>query len=208
MISLAEKIRADRPEFIFVGDHPAIDFANTLSMFQGQLTEQFRVWADVLAWLSLAGLSTDPALQIPTSRSAEAVKSVVQLRRAWKAELDELVAGRKVSDNFIKQLNHLLAEDIFRETLHRSGKTGFQLGRSASQLSGERLALAILSRQIAHFLAEANFDYLHRCANTTSCVLYFYDTTKNHRRQWCSTAVCGNRHKVAAFRKRQAKAKK
>jgi predicted RNA-binding Zn ribbon-like protein len=208
MISLAEKIRADRPEFIFVGDHPAIDFANTLSMFQGQLTEQFRVWADVLAWLSLAGLSTDPALQIPTSRSAEAVKSVVQLRRAWKAELDELVAGRKVSDNFIKQLNHLLAEDIFRETLHRSGKTGFQLGRSASQLSGERLTLAILSRQIAHFLAEANFDYLHRCANTTSCVLYFYDTTKNHRRQWCSTAVCGNRHKVAAFRKRQAKAKK
>jgi predicted RNA-binding Zn ribbon-like protein len=208
MISLAEKIRADRSEFIFVGDHPAIDFANTLSMFQGQLTEQFRVWADVLAWLSLAGLSTDPALQIPTSRSAEAVKSVVQLRRAWKAELDELVAGRKVSDNFIKQLNHLLAEDIFRETLHRSGKTGFQLGRSASQLSGERLALAILSRQIAHFLAEANFDYLHRCANTTSCVLYFYDTTKNHRRQWCSTAVCGNRHKVAAFRKRQAKAKK
>jgi predicted RNA-binding Zn ribbon-like protein len=208
MISLAEKIRADRPEFIFVGDHPAIDFANTLSMFQGQLTEQFRVWADVLAWLSLAGLSTDPALQIPTSRSAEAVKSVVQLRRAWKAELDELVAGRKVSDNFIKQLNHLLAEDIFRETLHRSGKTGFQLGRSASQLSGERLALAILSRQIAHFLAEANFDYLHRCANTTSCVLYFYDTTKNHRRQWCSMAVCGNRHKVAAFRKRQAKVKK
>ena len=208
MISLAEKIRADRPEFIFVGDHPAIDFANTLSMFQGQLTEHFRVWADVLDWLSLAGLSTDPALQIPTSRSAEAFKSVVQLRRAWKAELDELVAGRKVSDNFIKQLNHLLAEDIFRETLHRSGKTGFQLGRSASQLSGERLALAILSRQIAHFLAEANFDYLHRCANTTSCVLYFYDTTKNHRRQWCSTAVCGNRHKVAAFRKRQAKAKK
>ena len=208
MTSLAEKSRADRPEFIFVGDHPAIDFANTLSMSQGQLTEHFRVWADVLAWLSLAGLSADPALQIPTFCSAEAVKSVVQLRRAWKAELDELVAGRKVSDNFIKQLNHLLAEDIFRETLHRSGKTGFQLGRSASQLSGERLALAILSRQIAHFLAEANFDYLHRCANTTSCVLYFYDTTKNHRRQWCSTAVCGNRHKVAAFRKRQAKAKK
>jgi predicted RNA-binding Zn ribbon-like protein len=208
MISLAKKIRADRSEFIFVGDHPAIDFANTLSMSQGQLTEHFRVWADVLDWLSLAGLSTDPALQIPASRSAEAVKSVVQLRRAWKAELDELVAGRKVSDNFIKQLNHLLAEDIFRETLHRSGKTGFQLGRSASQLSGERLALAILSRQIAHFLAEANFDYLHRCANTTSCVLYFYDTTKNHRRQWCSTAVCGNRHKVAAFRKRQAKVKK
>ena len=152
MTSLAES-RADRPEFIFVGDHPAIDFANTLSMSQGQLTEHFRVWADVLDWLSLAGLSTEPALQIPTSRSPQAVKSVVQLRRAWKAELDELVGGGKVSDNFMKQLNHLLAEDVFHETLYRSGKIGFHIGRSASQLSGEKLALAILSRQIAHFLA-------------------------------------------------------
>jgi predicted RNA-binding Zn ribbon-like protein len=207
MTSLSEISRASRPEFIFVGDHPAIDFANTLSISQGQWTEHFRVWPDVIDWLSLAGLSTDPALQIPTSRSAEAVKSVVRLRRAWKAELDEIVAGGKVSDHFIKELNHLLAEDVFHETLHRSGKTGFHLGRSASQLTGERLAVALLSRQIAHFLAEANFGYLHRCANTTSCVLYFYDTTKNHRRQWCSTAACGNRHKVAAFRKRQAKAK-
>jgi predicted RNA-binding Zn ribbon-like protein len=38
-------------------------------------------------------------------------------------------------------------------------------------------------------------------------VLYFYDTTKNHRRQWCSAASCGNRHKVSQFRKRQGEAK-
>ncbi len=208
MTALSEKSRAAPPEFIFVGDHPAIDFANTLSISQGQWIDHLRVWADVIDWLSLTGLSTDHALQIPTSRSAEAVKSLVELRRAWKVELGKLVAGGKVSDDFIKQLNHLLAEDVFHETLHRSGKTGFHLGRSASHLSGEKLALAILARQIAHFLAEANFGYLHRCANTTSCVLYFYDTTKNHRRQWCSPGVCGNRHKVAEFRKRQVKSKK
>jgi predicted RNA-binding Zn ribbon-like protein len=208
MTSLSEKSRADRPEFIFVGDHPAIDFANTLSMSLGRWIDHLRVWADVIDWLSLAGLSTEAALQIPTSRGAEAVKSVLELRRAWKAELDKLVAGGKVSDDFIKRLNHLLAEDVFHETLHQSGKTDFHLDRSASQLRAEKLVLALLSRQIALFLAEANFGYLHRCANTTSCVLYFYDTTKNHRRQWCSTALCGNRHKVAEFRKRQSKSKK
>src|SRR5258708_2765411 len=73
---------------------------------------------------------------------------------------------------------------------------------------GRLLTLAILGPQIAIFLAEANLNYLHRCANTTSCVLYFYDTTKNHRRQWCSVAACGYRHQVAQFRKRQVKAKK
>src|ERR1700736_4994761 len=55
------------------------------------------------------------------------------------------------------------------------------------------------------FLANANLNYLHRCANTKTCTLYFYDTTKNHRRRWCSVAACGNRHKVAAFRSRQKK---
>jgi hypothetical protein len=79
MISLSKKSRADRPEFIFVGEHLAIDFANTLSMSQGHWIDHLRAWADVIDWLSLAGLSTDPALQIPASRSAEAVKSVVEL---------------------------------------------------------------------------------------------------------------------------------
>jgi predicted RNA-binding Zn ribbon-like protein len=133
---------------------------------------------------------------------------VVELRRAWKAELDKLVARGKVSDDFIKQLNHLLAEDIFHETLHRMERLAFTSTVRPLD-SAERSSPSLrFPRQIAYFLAEANVSYLHRCANTTSCVLYFYDTTKNHRRQWCSTAGCGNRHKVAEFRKRQVKSKK
>jgi predicted RNA-binding Zn ribbon-like protein len=202
MNSSAKTIRPDRPGFIFVGDHPAIDFGNTQSLSQGQWMEHLRVWPDVVDWLSLAGLSTEPGLQISTSGSAEAVKSVVRFRDAWRSELAKLVEGGRVNADFVRQLNQNLEPDVFYETLQRSGKNGFQVVRTASRLRGEKLALATLSRQIAHFLAEANFDYLHRCANTTSCVLYFYDTTKNHRRQWCSTAGCGNRHKVAEFRKR------
>jgi len=39
MAALSEKSRADSPEFIFVGDHRAIDFANTLSIsFQIMVT--------------------------------------------------------------------------------------------------------------------------------------------------------------------------
>jgi predicted RNA-binding Zn ribbon-like protein len=205
MVSFSEKSRHKHPEFVFVGDHPAIDFANTLLISQDQWIDHLRVWGDVIDWLSLTGLSTESALTIPASRGAEAVKAVTELRRAWKAELAKLVAGGKVTDDFIKQVNALLAKDLFHETLHRAGKTGFHLHRSPSPLKGENLALALIARQIAQFLAKANLGYLHRCANTTSCVLYFYDTTKNHRRQWCSDATCGNRHKVAQFRKRQGR---
>jgi predicted RNA-binding Zn ribbon-like protein len=205
MNSIAEESRTERPEFIFVGEHPAIDFANTFSTPNGVGTEHLRAWSDVIDWFFLTGLSTDQGLNLPDAGGAEALRSVVELRQAWAAELPRLVAGERVSDKFLERINRLLAEDIFQEELRRGEETGYRLVRGDSQLRGEKLALALIGRQIAAFLSEANLSYLHRCANTTSCVLYFYDTTKNHRRQWCSVASCGNRHKVAQFRKRQAK---
>ena len=42
---------------------------------------------------------------------------------------------------------------------------------------------------------------IRRCGNP-DCVLYFYDATRNHRRQWCAMATCGNLMKVRAFRRR------
>jgi predicted RNA-binding Zn ribbon-like protein len=98
--------------------------------------------------------------------------------------------------------------DLFHEALRHERKKGLYLAQSSSWLQGERLALALLAREIAHSLTEANLEHLHRCAITTSCVLYFYDTTKNHRRQWCSVPTCGHRHKVAAIRKRKSQARK
>jgi predicted RNA-binding Zn ribbon-like protein len=202
-----QRDRTGRPEFVFVGEHPAIDFANTISTAQGEWTEHFRAWSDIVDWLSLTGLSTDPSFNLSASRGAESLKRVLELRQTWKDVLAQLLAGGDVSNEFMERLNRLLGSDSFRETLRRDGKHRFHLVRSVSHLSGERLVLVIFARQIALFLAEANLKYLRRCANTTSCVLYFYDTTKNHRRRWCSVTACGNRHKVAEFRKRQRKTK-
>ena len=204
MPATSEKLETVPSEFIFVGEYSALDFANTFLMTNGQETDYLRTWADVVGWLSLAGLSVDPGPKLSAASGAEALKSVVEFREAWKDELARLISGSKVSDEFIERLNHLLA-DTFHEKLDLEGKNGFRLVRSISRLHGKKLALAILGRQIAVFLAESNLSYFRRCANTTSCMLYFYDTTKNHRRQWCSMATCGNRHKVAQFRKRQAK---
>jgi predicted RNA-binding Zn ribbon-like protein len=46
-----------------------------------------------------------------------------------------------------------------------------------------------------------------KCRNS-ACILFFYDMTKNHARQWCSMRLCGNRMKVAAHYRRQRRAKK
>jgi predicted RNA-binding Zn ribbon-like protein len=201
------KSAAPVPDFIFVGEHPAVDFVNTLALAQGAPLDFFAGWADVVRWLVAAKLAAADDLRVPPAQRESATKRVIELRRAWKIELEKIAAGKAVSDAFADELNALLAEDSFHEVLHRHGKSGFHLARSASKVSGGKRALAILARQIAHFLAEANPDYVRRCANHDSCVLYFYDTTKNHRRQWCSAATCGNRHKVAEFRKRLSRGK-
>jgi predicted RNA-binding Zn ribbon-like protein len=52
-------------------------------------------------------------------------------------------------------------------------------------------------------LVAGDFSLIRRCEHP-ECVLWFYDRTKAHKRRWCSMALCGNRHKVAQFRKRKA----
>ena len=48
---------------------------------------------------------------------------------------------------------------------------------------------------------------VRRCGNPR-CVLYFYDTTKNRRRRFCSPAGCGNRVKAAARYRRSRASEK
>jgi predicted RNA-binding Zn ribbon-like protein len=196
-----------RPEFLYLGGHPAIDLANTRVPPPGLDVEFLREWNDVVDWLGQAGISTSPALRVPIAARGPALKEFAEFRDAWRNDLAQIVAGGSVSDDFLKRLNRHLSDVVFTQTLRRSGEKCFELVSSFSELRGQKLALALMAREVARFLAEANLAYLRRCANTDSCVLYFYDTTKNHHRQWCSVAACGNRHKVAEFRRRKALAK-
>ena len=194
-------------EFLFRGEHPAIDFANTQVARFGRLVELLRSWGDVVEWLEKARVVEDTRLLRSVSSAAEAVERIRTLRDAWREQISRLTAGGQVSESFLRSLNQLLEKDAFHETLKPVGVRNYRIERSTSSLRGEDLALATLAREIALFLTDSNLSCLRRCANS-ECVLYFYDTTKNHRRLWCSTAICGNRHKVAAFRERQARKKK
>ena len=127
MPSASTKNRSDHPEFVFVGEHPAVDFANTVVVSSGHLEDLLGSWSDLVGWLSQTGLSTHPSLDIPASRSREALKKVLELRQAWKEQLAQIVFGNKVSEKFLERLNALLEQEIFQETLHRDGERGFPL---------------------------------------------------------------------------------
>jgi predicted RNA-binding Zn ribbon-like protein len=70
-----------------------------------------------------------------------------------------------------------------------------------SKAGGGSIRLATLD-----LLCYADPSLVKKCENA-ACVLFFYDTTKNHSRRWCSMRVCGNRMKVAAHYQRLRKLK-
>jgi predicted RNA-binding Zn ribbon-like protein len=200
---IAELALPERPDFLLLGAHPAIDFANTLVPPPGLDVEFLQSWQDVVDWLKETKLSDGQHLEVSESAAAQALETVRNLRHAWRTTLEQIMIGHGVQPQFIKRLNRILCLDTFSEALGVDGKRSFHLHRSRSLLEGEQLALAIVARSIAKFLITAEYKYLRRCANTDSCGIVFYDTTKNHRRQWCSNSMCGNRYKVAEFRRRQ-----
>ena len=61
--------------------------------------------------------------------------------------------------------------------------------------------LAPVAEDAADSLVGDDLSLVRRCANP-DCVLVFLDTTRNHRRRWCSMDVCGSRAKAAAFYRR------
>src|SRR4029077_14928695 len=113
----SENARTNRPEFFFVGTHPAIDFANTLVPPPGPGIEFLRAWPDVIDWLAQSELSKDQRFYLNDRQMTEALKTEVELRQDWRDVLASLIAGGKVSDNFLMRLNSLLAMDSFHETL-------------------------------------------------------------------------------------------
>ena len=48
MPSSSTKSRPDRPEFVFVGEHPAVDFANTVVVSNGDLEDLLSSWSDLV----------------------------------------------------------------------------------------------------------------------------------------------------------------
>jgi predicted RNA-binding Zn ribbon-like protein len=132
--------------------------------------------------------------------------------------------GRPIGPNALRQLerlNLLLARDeefgqiVVRDRLyeqehdHGPGKRGISslaLQMQKRWRSPESL-LFPLARSLADLVCTEDFTCVKACEGP-ECTLLFIDRTRGRARRWCSMAVCGNRAKQAAHRKRAEQARK
>ncbi|HET8924006.1 MAG TPA: CGNR zinc finger domain-containing protein [Candidatus Acidoferrum sp.] len=194
------KTRASKTEYVVsaldvAGDHPAINFINTLRMIGNELTDTWRSDEDVATWIVRERLRDslpsktwpDGALLRRARKLREIARQAVEARKAQK----RLPLG---------ELNSFLEHSIGHSVLSARSRMGLYVKRVYSQKTVEQY-LAPVAESLADLLAIADFNLIRRCEGER-CVLWFYDRTKAHRRRWCSPQVCGNRAKVAAFRAR------
>ena len=66
--------------------------------------------------------------------------------------------------------------------------------------SPEALLLPV-GEALARLICTEDFSQVKAC-DGPACTLLFADHTRGHARRWCSMAICGNRAKQAAHRRR------
>lgn len=181
---------------LFVAGHPVLDFLNTRLRVNGELVDILQCNEDVLRWLEEAGFPI-----ADTGRNAVSLR-LLGLARRLRENIRMLVEKRKAGQlGDPSVLNEFLVEGRSHPKLVWK-KAGLPKIDRVRKQNTPKAILAPLAEAAAELLATADISLMKRCEDET-CVLWFADQTKSHHRRWCSMELCGNRHKVAAYRKRR-----
>lgn len=191
--------------FLFVGNHQCLDFINTQIVQQGKLVDLLRGFSDFVAWMVEArAINPTQASEILRhwGNRPEAVL-VVERAREFRSQLRHLVgqiASRQSgSQTAIDEINRVLRRRNGHMTLVRRGSRFRR--ESRLEFSDPMQLLVPIAEAAGDLICDCDFTLIRKCENP-ACVLYYYDTSKNHARRWCSMALCGNRIKVAAHYRR------
>ena len=212
------------PPPFFIADHPGLDFLNSIAVPVDIKVEWLASGEDLLAWLKQAGLVPDEVLNAFRKSALpgelDAVAAQARALRDWFKPFVHKHMGSAIEPNTLRQLeplNQLLArDDEFGQIAVRDrpnkrshdhkGVSGLVWRRQRRWQSPESLLLP-LARSLADLVCTEDFTYVKACEGP-DCTLLFVDRTRSRARRWCSMAVCGNRAKQAAHRKRAQQARR
>jgi predicted RNA-binding Zn ribbon-like protein len=188
-----------------LGGRLAVDFANAPS-YPGAPFRELS-WEELTGFLEAARIVSPERgaslLSLPETdpRAAASLLSRANLLRdALHASFSALIYHAALSPEWAAPINNILRiTEGHDELVHRDGAWKLEF---IAREGGPDWLLAAIARSGAEIFTEGQAAQLRVCANP-SCGLFFCDTSRTHRRRWCSMAVCGNRHKVASFARRR-----
>jgi predicted RNA-binding Zn ribbon-like protein len=192
---------------LFVADAPGLDFLNSVATPVDEPIDWIVDGEGLLAWLKQAGMAAEEELAELRERLAsaelDAIAAQARELREWFRCFVRAKKGRPLAADDLgelKPLNWLLERDERYGAVVPGENGGFEFREHRRWKSPASLLMPI-AEALAKLVCEEDFTYVKACEGPR-CTLLFADHTRGHARRWCSMAVCGNRAKVAAHRKR------
>lgn len=191
---MTDDLPSPLPAFVFEANLRWLDFVNTEMVVRGERVDTLRDPTDLGRWLRAAGMTA------PSRISASVLAAFLRLRSALRALAMACVQGQPVPRTAFVTLGDALGATPGRMRLFQQGARVDVAFEPDEQ--DEMSLLWPIALSAATWLREGDRSLLKQCSSE-ECILFFYDTTRNHSRRWCSMTTCGNREKVRAFHKRQ-----
>lgn len=157
--------------------------------------------ARLTEWLNRTGVAPGITENAVGSEWVTAFKS---LREDLHAVVHAHLDNRPCPPAALKRVNKIAAAPPPTPRLIRSRSGRMTLGLAHRWNLNELLsAVARDAMEVIGGNAQGN---LHECEGQT-CDLVYLDTSRSHPRRWCSSAACGNKERVAQYRRRNQQGK-
>jgi predicted RNA-binding Zn ribbon-like protein len=201
--SAAQERSEWRDGFLFIGNHPILDFLNTCPV-QGDKPQELLVdFNALLRWFRAVGLlSSRQVGELQrwerSIRAQTLTGEIRQLRERLRKDVRAWEDDGKLRGSTIAELNRLMSAHPMLAKLNKENRT-VALESWFEAREPEDL-IAPLAHSAAVLFARVPRERVRKCGH---CILHFYDTSKKGTRRWCSMQLCGNRLKVAAYAARQ-----
>ena len=182
---------SDRDGFRFRGGHIALDLTATLAgRAKAEPRELLKSPADLLRWLASASLRADGATDADLWAAQRLREAIYALALARIAGTD------KPAEREVVNVLASLKPAVPRLTPDQM----VELGGSATAM------LSTIAREAITLFGGIHAGQVRQC-EADGCTLLFVDNSRRGDRRWCSMAGCGNRAKLAEFRRRQREAR-
>jgi predicted RNA-binding Zn ribbon-like protein len=189
--------------FDWSGGHPALDFVNTLDERPSDAPIETLVsYDDLVRFTELAGIIEVSVAKALRSRLVPNGARVVLRARKLRERLFAVLSAHRMGMAADRRTLEAIAEDVRRahaaRTITAPGLSGMVtyswMAADAADVPLHACALAVEA-----LLVSSDPERIRKCG-AQDCDVYFIDTSKAHRRQWCSMQNCGNREKQRRWR--------
>jgi predicted RNA-binding Zn ribbon-like protein len=189
--------------FDWSGGNPALDFVNTLDERpSGAAVENLATYGDLVRFAGLAGLIEASASHRLGSLEGPRCLRIARRARELREHLHAILAAAHSGKSVPKTSLDAIASEVRRAHAARvlvATATSNAVRHSWISPSSPEIPLHACALAIESLLVMADHSRIRKCG-ASDCEVYFIDTSKAHRRQWCSMQNCGNREKQRRWR--------